>query len=277
MIKKIYLALILFAGLMVSCDPSTVESPGLSPNLTAEQLKEVVSLDQTVANQNKFSFKTNPARTIQVLDQGGNILATGTEGNIIGVPPLTGFTVRAMNQDGTITTFDQSVSITEYLDVPEIYKNLFGEKFESQTWVWDTEASDGVWGNGGYMNHEGPGWWVVKASEIDEQCTGKGLPKDGLDGWMTFTLAGKKVTTSRGETGSISWDLTAIAKEGWDKGTLTFTGTIPLMGIQVNEGNRKEYTYHILKMDGKHLRLCAAETGSGEGETAWFWNFKVKE
>ncbi len=276
MIKKIYLASLLFVGTMASCT-STIDGPDASVDMTADKLQQVVSLNQTVANQNKFTFTTSPAMTVQILDQDENIIATGTEGVIVGVPPLSKLIVRAMNQDGSIVSYSKDCTITEYVDVPEIYKNLFGSEFTSQTWTWDTDASDGVWGNGGYLSNTGPGWWVVQASDIDEQCEGKGYAKDGLDGWMTFTLAGKKVTTSRGESGSLSWDLTAIAKDGWDLGRLTFSGTVPLMGIQVNENNRRELNYQILQMDGEHLRLCAPETGSGEGGTAWFWNFKVKK
>lgn len=278
MIKKLYLAMALIAGCMVSCDPITEDGPGLAANLTAEQLQSRVALTQTTANQNKFTFTTTPTLTVQVLDQDGNILASGTQGSIVGVPPLTKLTVRTINQDGSISSFTNDVSIKEYVDVPAIYSGLFGPEYTSQTWVWDTEATDGVWGNGGYMSNTGPGWWVVKADGLDEQAVGKNMPNDGISkGWMTFTLAGKKVTTSRGENGSISWDLSAVAKEGWDMGTLTFTGTVPLLGVQPNANNAREYNYHILQADGEHLRLCAPEAGSGEGGTAWFWNFKAKK
>lgn len=274
--KNIYLALVLLSGFLASCDPIIEDAPALSSSKTVDELKNLVTLTQTVANENKFTYSTSPATTVQLLDQDGNILSTGTSGSIIGIPPLTGLTVRAINQDGSLVSYSQDVTITNYVDVPIIYSNLFGDKFESQTWVWDTEASDGVWGNGGYMSNTGPGWWVVQAAGIDEQCEGKGYPKDGLDGWMTFTLKGKKVTTSRGETGTISWDLSASAKEGWSYGTLTFTGTVPLLGVQPNVNNQRQYEYQIIGMDGEHLRLCAPEPGSGSGGTAWFWNFKVK-
>ena len=221
----------LIAGMMVSCDPITESDPGISANLTEADLQARVALTQTTAGQNKFTFSTNPTLTVQVLDQDGAILATGTEGSIIGTPPLTSLTVRAMNQDGSITSFSNDVTISEYVDVPSIYEGLFGPEYNSVTWVWDTDASNGLWGNGAYMESTGPEWWQVQATDIDQQCTEKGYAKDGLEGWMTFTLAGKKVETSRGQSGTIAWDLSAVAKEGWDQGTLTFTGTIPLLGL----------------------------------------------
>lgn len=272
-----YIGMLVIGTLLASCDPSTIEGSSAATSMTEEQLQSVVTLHQTVPNQNKFTYSTSPAMYVQILDQDGSILSSGTSGSFIGIPPLTSITVRAINQDGSMTSFSQACTITEYVDVPEIYKNLFGENYLSQTWVWDTEAADGVWGNGGYLSNSGPGWWIVTANDIDEQCEGKNLPYDGLDGWMTFTLAGKKVDTSRGESGTISWDLSDIAKAGWDQGLLIFSGTIPLLGVQPNNGNARQYEYRILQMDGEHLRLCASESGvTSEGGAAWFWNFKKK-
>ena len=134
----------LIAGMMVSCDPITESDPGMSANLTEADLQARVALTQTTVGQNKFTFSTNPTLTVQVLDQDGAILATGTEGSIIGTPPLTSLTVRVMNQDGSITSFSNDVTISEYVDVPSIYEGLFGPEYNSVTWVWDTDASNGL-------------------------------------------------------------------------------------------------------------------------------------
>lgn len=271
-----YIAMLAIGALLASCDPTTIEGPSAAASMTEEQLQSTVTLQQTVPNQNKFTYSTSPATYVQILDQDGSILSSGTSGSFVGVPPLTSITVRAINQDGSMTSFSQACTITEYVDVPEVYKFLFGEDYLSQTWVWDTEDADCVWGLGGYMSDVSPSWWKVTAAEIDGQCEGKGLLQDGLDGWMTFTLAGKKVDTSRGESGTISWDLSNIAQDGWDQGTLTFSGTTPLLGVLPNQGNVPQYEYHILQMDGEHLYLCAPEPGAGSGGSAWFWNFKKK-
>ena len=162
-----------------------------------------------------------------------------------------------------------------------IYEGLFGPEYNSVTWVWDTDASNGLWGNGAYMESTGPEWWQVQATDIDQQCTEKGYAKDGLEGWMTFTLAGKKVETSRGQSGTIAWDLSAVAKEGWDQGTLTFTGTIPLLGLvkmgDTDDTFAPQYEYHILEADGEHLKLAAPKPGAGDWGEAWFWNFKTRK
>ena len=128
------------------------------------------------------------------------------------------------------------------------------------------------------MNDSGPAWWTFPNPDgtLDDQCIAKGYPDDTLEkGWMKFTLGGKKVEMSRGETGTISWDLSAVAKEGWDVGTLTFSGTNPLLGVQPNAGDAPEYNYHILVSDENHLYLCAPEPDGNGG--AWFWMFKAKE
>ena len=67
-----------------------------------------------------------------------------------------------------------------------------------------------------------------------------------------------------------------VVQSGWDVGTMEFSGTIPLLGIQPNQGNARQYEYHILKITEDELRLCAPEPGAGASGTAWFWNFKKK-
>lgn len=166
--------------------------------------------------------------------------------------------------------------MNNYTDLDPILTTLFGDGnggFTKFKYTWDTDAADGVWGNGGYMESTGPSWWIVSASDITTQATDKGLAKDGIDGWFTMQLGGNGVVTSRGETGAVSVT-SEKKKDGWDIGTMTFSGTIPLMGILVNNNNQRQYVYQILKATDTALRLCAPEPGAGDWGTAWFWNFK---
>ncbi len=87
---------------------------------------------------------------------------------------------------------------------------------------------------------------------------------------MKMSLSG--VSTSRGDAGMVKVT-EDVVKSGWDVGTMTFSGTTPLMGIQPNVGGN-QYVYQILKADGDHLYLCAPEPGAGDWGTAWFWCFK---
>ena len=157
--KKYSIAIPLFAMLLTACDPTIEEEGSIAASITETDLQARVELTQTTVGQNKFTFSTNPTLTVQVLDQDGAILATGTEGSIIGAPPLTALTVRAINQDGSIVSYSQDVTINEYVDVPSIYKQLFGPEYNSRTWVWDTTDAPNYRGNGGYMSDSGPNWW----------------------------------------------------------------------------------------------------------------------
>ena len=186
--KKYSIAIPLFAMLLTACDPTIEEEGSIAASITETDLQARVELTQTTVGQNKFTFSTNPTLTVQVLDQDGAILATGTEGSIIGTPPLTALTVRAINQDGSIVSYSQDVTINEYVDVPSIYKQLFGPEYNSRTWVWDTTDAPNYWGNGGYMSDSGPNWWKFEDiasgntnEAFDNQCIEKGYPDDTLE------------------------------------------------------------------------------------------------
>jgi len=272
--KKIIFATPLLALLFVACDPIS-DNNGPGSNVTADELTSELQLKPKSAGNNNITFVTSPARYIKVFDSNTQkLLSEGTAPVVQVVPPNTAlsFYVEAINPDGTVVkSSSKSITVTNYTDLPSIYYKLFGDDLGTTKWSWDTTASDGVWGNGGYLENTGPGWWVVKASGIDEQAIGKNLPQDGSNGWFTLSLTG--VTTSRGESGSVV-AAENVVKAGWDIGTLTFSGTIPLLGVQPNKGNARQYVYQILKADGNSLRLCAPEPGAGDSGAAWFWNFK---
>ncbi|MGI6222678.1 MAG: hypothetical protein ACOYJG_03625 [Prevotella sp.] len=277
--KYVYLLVLpLLALLATSCDPSRGDEAELDPSLTEEQLRQAVKVEQVTqdgAETNEFIFSvSNPTCIVQVLDKNNSIQASGYSGDITILPsgsseiPLT---FRTINHDGSITQFTQTFTVEKWVGVPEFMKYLYGENLDgSSTWTWDTESEDGCWGNGRWQKSTGPQWWKVYASDIDAQCEDKGLPYDGLDGWMKFSFEGSKVETSRGETGTLVLS-TDVTLEGWDIGTMTFNGTIPLLGVQVNYNNERQYTYQILTLDEEHMCLCAKEP---TGTVAWFWNYK---
>lgn len=276
--KKIFLAMAALALTVVACDPSH-DNEGPDASVTSEELSDGLQITAKSDGNNNLTICTSPSRYIQVFDASdGTMLGQGTNVKVQVVPPAgeRSFYVETKNWDGSVVkSAPKSITVSEFTDLPKIYSDIFGDGnggYTTCTWTWDTEASDGVWGNGAFLEHSGPGWWVVHANEIDEQATGKDLPKDGLDGWFSLDLA-KGVNTSRGETGRVSVN-EDVVKAGWDIGTMNFSGTIPLMGIMVNVGNQRQYSYHILKADANNLRLCAEEPGAGDWGTAFFWNFK---
>ena len=251
-----------------------------SPNVTPENLTfELVAKNQ---GNNNIQIVPTPSRYVKVYDATSDTkLAEGTAPSVQVAPPNKELQVyvTTINSDGSITkSASKSIAVTEYTDLPAIYADIFGTTpdggYGTTTWTWNTEAEDGCWGNGGFLSNTGPGWWVIRSGEIDGQVTGAGLPDDGLNGWFSLSLSG--VQTSRGESGSVKVSEDMV-QSGWDVGTIEFSGTIPLLGIQPNQGNARQYVYHILKITEDELRLCAPEPGvTSGGGTAWFWNFKRK-
>lgn len=277
--KKILFALPLLSLCFVACDPAEEDTPSMPKLVLSEELKNLVTIEQVVANQNKIRVTTSPSTFVHVCDQDGNLLASGTDCDIVGIPPLSEIVVKVRNLDGTEAVVKKPVTITEYVDVPAIYANLFGASYTQQVWTWD-ETGAAVMGNGAYMQGTADfqnRWWNIAPADLQGQCDGAGLPNDGLGATMTFTLAGKKFETSSGRKGTLSWDLTNIVKEGWSQGKLTFTGSFPLLGVQFNGGFAPFNEYDILYMDGEKLCICAPEPGQGDWGAAWFWNYAVKK
>ena len=56
-----YIAMLAIGALLASCDPTTIEGPSAAASMTEEQLQSTVTLQQTVPNQNKFTYSTSPA------------------------------------------------------------------------------------------------------------------------------------------------------------------------------------------------------------------------
>lgn len=274
--KKTLFAMPLFAMLLVACDP-IVDEINPDPNIAPEDLTfELVAKSQ---GNNNIQIVPTLSHYIKVYDATSDVkLAEGVTPSIQVAPPNTELNVyiTTINSDGSITkSASKSIAVTEYTDLPAIYADVFGTTpnggYGTTTWTWNTEAEDGCWGNGGYMGNTGPGWWVIQSNEIDEQAESKGLPDDGLDGWFSLSLTG--VQTSRGESGTVKVS-EDVVQSGWDVGAMEFSGTIPLLGVQPNQGDARQYKYHILKITEDELRLCAPEPGAGAWGTAWFWNFK---
>lgn len=271
--KKILFMIPLMAMALTSCDPSVDE---ISPvgNISAEALTNSLQIKAQSEGNNNLTIYTSPTRYINVYDSDGNKLGEGTEVEYQVLPPTTSLSIycETMNEDGTTTTSgSKDVTVSEYTDVPEQYTELFGSTFAATKFGWNTEASDGVMGNGAYLENVGPGWWVISAGDLDGQAAGWGIPNQGID--ATMTVGPGSMTTPAG-SGAVKFNFNAITKPGWDIGTLNCTNIYPLCGVNPNAGATPFYEYHILKIDEGQLRLCAPEPGSGDWGTAWFWNYK---
>jgi len=279
--KKILFAVPLLTVMFsfMACDPITdKEGPGAS--VSADELTSDLQITAESEGNNNLTVFTSPARFIKVYDASDNSLAgSGTDVKIQVLPGYTkvSYYVVTANEDGSTTkSGTKSISVSNYTKLDPMLTTLFGDGkggFTSYKYVWNTDASDGVWGKAGYLESTGPAWWIVTKDQINDQAVDKNLTKDGLDGWFTMALGSKGVTTSRGETGSAIAN-SEVKKSGWDIGTLTFSGTIPLMGIIPDNNNQRQYVYQILKASDGELRLCAPDPNAGDWGNAWFWNFK---
>lgn len=149
--KKYSIVISLFAMLLTACDPTVEEEGSIAASMTEAQLEQAATLMQTVEGQNKFTYATNPSTTVQILDPSGNILTTGTSGSFDLTPggeESQTFTIRTINQDGSITSFQKTFSITTYVDVDPAWAYLCGDG--EKVWTYDSEVLGGCWGNLGY-------------------------------------------------------------------------------------------------------------------------------
>lgn len=277
--KKILFLLPLLAMLFTACDPA-VDEIQPAANVTVEDLTNSFQLVARSEGNNNISVALDPVRYVKVYNADTDaLLCEGTNPSFQDVPPAKTLNVyvTVINQDGSITKSDaKSIVVSEYTDLPEIFKQVFGYEngeYGTTTWTWDDNpdnAAGRYWGNGSWGSDTYPSWWgAPDQASIDEQCAGKGMPNDGIGAWFSLSLSG--VTTSRGETGTVSVSEDA-AVANWSIGTMTFSGTVPLLGVYPNDGNQRCYSYQILRADDERLVL-ALQTISSTGE-GWFFCFK---
>lgn len=268
----------LLALLFTACNP-TSEDNGPGANISAEDLSNGFTVSQESEGNNNITFTVSPARYVKIYNaDDGSIVAQGTNNlKTMLVPPTTSanYYVETINPDGSvIKSTTKGVTVTNYTNLPEIFDDIFGKdaagNYQTSTWTWD-DSLNMCWGNGGWGSSTGPDWWgCAVGADLEEQAKGKGMPGDGLaSAWFSISLS-EGVKTSRGETGTVVVSDTQ-SQVGWDIGTMTFTGTVPLLGILPNDGNQKCYKYQILKAGDGKLVLAMQSTSGWEG---WFLAFK---
>lgn len=187
--KKYSIVISLFAMLLTACDPTVEEEGSIAASMTEAQLEQAATLMQTVEGQNKFTYATNPSTTVQILDPSGNILTTGTSGSFDLTPggeESQTFTIRTINQDGSITSFQKTFSITTYVDVDPAWAYLCGDG--EKVWTYDSEVLGGCWGNLGYkaasnaedfITNKNGIWWTCAPADLTGQLEGLKVPATG--------------------------------------------------------------------------------------------------
>lgn len=276
--KKILFMIPLLALLFTACEPIS-EDNGPGASVSAEELTNDFTITQESDGNNNLTFTVAPSRYVKIYNaDNGGLVAQGT-GSLTTqvVPPtkLASYYIEAINPDGsTVKSSKKSVTVTNYTKLPAIFDDVFGRdaegNFMTSTWTWD-DSSDKCWGNGGWGSDKAPAWWGFNAGAgLEEQASAKGLAGDGLpDAWFSLSLS-EGVKTSRGETGTVVVNGESV-KQGWDIGTMTFSGTVPLLGVLPNDDNIRCYKYQIVKATGDKLILVAQSKSGSEG---WFLSFK---
>lgn len=276
--KKILFMIPLLALLFTACDPIS-EDNGPGVNISAEELSNGFTITQESEGNNNLTFNISPARYVKIYNADNNGLVAQGTGSLTTqvVPPVTSanYYIEAINPDGSIVkSSSKGVTVNNYTKLPAIFDQVFGKdangNYLTSTWTWD-DSSDKCWGNGGWGSDQGPSWWGFNAgADLEGQASGKGLAGDGLpDAWFSLSLS-EGVKTSRGETGTVTVN-DEPSQQGWDIGTMTFSGTVPLLGVLPNDGNARCYKYQIIKATGDKLILAAQSSSGTEG---WFLSFK---
>jgi hypothetical protein len=192
-------------------------------------------------------------------------------------------TLTVKGTDGSVATKEFTnvnvASMDYYVD--PTYGYLCGSG--TRTWVWNTDLKS-YFGKGGYLEIDPTTssnvWWGLTSTEVDDKAStvsGASSKGDGTGASMAFTLSGTKMVKSDGTSGTFKLDMSNIKKAGWDLGNITFNGVNVPMGLLIEAGNTKVYSYQILKVSDTQLILCAPESSSiGDWGTSWFWAFKAK-
>ena len=237
------------------------------------------TITQESEGNNNLTFTVSPSCYVKIYNADNDGLVTQGTGVLKTqvVPPVTqaNYYIETINPDGSVVkSSKKGVAVTNYTKLPAIFDQVFGKdangNYLTSTWTWD-DSSDKCWGNGGWGSDQGPSWWGFNAgADLEGQASDKGLAGDGLpDAWFSLSLS-EGVKTSRGETGTVTVN-DEPSQQGWDIGTMTFSGTVPLLGVLPNDGNARCYKYQIIKATGDKLILAAQSSSGTEG---WFLSFK---
>lgn len=276
--NKILFAIPLVALAFTSCDPAVDEISPAAP-ITADALTQALTATQESDGNNNMVIFTTPTRYIRVYNaETGAKLGEGTVVKYQDLPPekTISYYCETINEDGTVVkSGNKTVTVTNFTKVPEQYEILFGSDYSAKVFGWDTDAENGVMGNGAWQENTGPAWWVLTAADIDAQAEGWRIPNQGIG--ATMTISPGAMTTPAG-SGSISFNFSDITKPGWDIGTLTCDNIYPLCGVNPNGDAAPFYSYNILDIDDGKLRLCAPQPNEmWDWGTAWFWNYKRQD
>ena len=288
-----YFSFLALLGMMAACDPAIDEVDPKS-FWSESDLASSVEITQPYADYpDVFRFKTSPAKFVQLLDENGGVVASGTACDSFKVAPGVpgNFTVKALSQTGGSVSTAKTLTISKYTDVPKNWYKITGSpegEFTGTTeWVWDEESGDGCWGNAGYRAGSGnpagiPGkWWGAHIADFPGQlghAVGGALTgEESADAKMV--ISGGSITKYAGD-GSVlakgAFTIKDVEGDDFKVADLTTTNNVILWPYQINGGGKYVNTFEVTYLDGTYMQLFYAPTGTGSWSECTWWAFKKK-
>jgi len=289
-----------FITLFSACDPLIRNVDVNNVITSADQIQATVT-PIVVNGQN--SNKVQVHCTSPVLCQWTDGILTYVSNDTVMTLFSTGdinITLNALTAMGDTITKDYTAQVDEMTFPVDPHWELFaGDGTSGKTWVWATDipanwapgvSAGGVYGNGGYLEHNAPTWWSNGLNELQGWNVANDQMTFDLNGGANFTLVTGNSQTDKGlppgtYKGSFKFDFSktvttnsppgASGDNNWSIGTLTLSGgpTVSL-GFLPNNNNASIYTYNILYLDDNVMMLGVPDPGVGDWGEAWFWIFK---
>ena len=316
--KKISFIAFAVAAVMaaVSCDPQVLNGGSAAAPISESELATAFVIDGQYADAacttpqadgNYIAYHTSPSVSVQIAYvKGGSesTLATGPSGVFYLYPkrkanPQQEFTVKAMNQDGTITTAKKSVTVYVPTKLKTEYELLLTDA-GVQTWTWNTDCVCGgegwVYGEGGNtgagtdfttIDFDGAWWGVQDNAHFEDYA---GVTEDGelkgdmnIDAYMVLDEDGHCTAYAPDGTVVRSGDYSidnydANRHDDWELGQFNTTAPCILCPYCIHEEGVMETSLQILYLDGTYMSLVDPESSeSGDWDNITYWMFKVKK
>lgn len=282
--KSIIFSLLILAVAFMACDP-IIKSDEIGGAITADQLNVKATPIVVNGKNGNMVILENHSPVLSSWNCGGAISSKAYDTVMVVSTGTVNVTFTGLNPDGSKIEKKFNIQIDALTTLPTEYKLLFGDPasgITSKKYVWD-ETAGAVWGNGGYLGNNSPGWWTNDKAAMDGQDADY-----GSNGYMVFSLSGLTLKKSnaagtKSETGTAGLDLATVIKDGngavWASAKLNTKNVTVLKGVAPNGGNAPIYSYDILKLTDSKLVLAWPEGGDGAGawSTAWFWMFRTSK
>ena len=280
-------------GVLAACDPA-IDEVDPKAFYSESDLASSVEISQPFADYpDVLSFKTSPAKFIQILDENGGVVASGTACDSFKVAPGVpgNFTIQGLSQDGKTVSATKTITISKYTNVPKswykITGNTEGVYSNSAEWVWDQESNGGCWGNGGYRGGSGdpanvPGkWWGATIADFPGQlqhAVGGALTgEESADAKMV--IAGATITKYSGDgkvLASGAFSIKDVAGDDFKVADLKTSNNTVLWPYRINGGGEYVNNFEVTFLNENYMQLIYAPAGTGSWSECTWWEFKRK-